>query len=77
MFDFIWKIVNGILQLINDAILVVIIVLVIALVLLAGHRNANNPYIDHSDKIQKAKIEADRDAQYREALQKLYNEYRK
>ena len=77
MFDFIWKIVNGILQLINDAILVVIIVLVIALLLLAGHRNANNPYIDHSDKIQKAKIEADKEAQYREALQKLYNEYRK
>ena len=74
MFDFIWKIIDGIGQLVQDAILVIIIVLAIALLLLAGHRNANNPYIDHSDKIQKAKVEADREAQYREALQRLYNE---
>ena len=77
MFTLIGKLVNGILQLINDCILLVIIVIVIALVLLAGHRNAINPYVDHSDKIQKAKIEAEKDAQYMEALQKLYNEYRK
>lgn len=74
MFDFIGKIFNGIFQLITDIILAIIIVLAIALVLLTGHRNANNPYIDHSVKAQ---IEADKEAQYREALQNLYNEYRK
>ncbi len=77
MFDFIGKIFNGIFQLITDIILAIIIVLAIALILLTGHRNANNPYIDHSAKVQKAKIEADKEAQYREALQNLYNEYRK
>ena len=77
MFSFIGKIVNGIFQLMNDVILVVIIVLFVVLLVIATNRHNNNPYIDHSDKIQKAKVEAERDAEYKAALQRLYNEYRK
>lgn len=77
MFDFINGILERIGQFISDIVLVVIIVLAVVLLCLAGHRNANNPYRDHSQEIRKQQIEAGRDAQYKEALQRLYDEYRK
>ena len=77
MFDFISGILERIGQFISDIVLVVIIVLAVVLLCLAGHRNANNPYRDHSQEIRKQQIEAGRDAQYKEALQRLYDEYRK
>jgi len=63
MFDFIDNILKRIGQFICDVILVVIIVLFVVLLVLASHRHANNPYVDHSREIQKQQIEADRDAQ--------------
>ena len=77
MFDFISGILERIGQFISDIVLVVIIVLAVVLLCLAGHMNANNPYRDHSQEIRKQQIEAGRDAQYKEALQRLYDEYRK
>lgn len=77
MFDFISGILERIGQFISDIVLVIIIVLAVVLLCLAGHRNANNPYRDHSQEIRKQQIEAERDAQYKEALQRLYDEYRK
>ena len=77
MFDFINGILERIGQFISDIVLVIIIVLAVVLLCLAGHRNANNPYRDHSQEIRKQQIEADRDAQYKAALQRLYDEYRR
>lgn len=77
MFDFISGILERIGLFISDIVLVIIIVLAVVLLCLAGHRNANNPYRDHSQEIRKQQIEAERDAQYKEALQRLYDEYRK
>ena len=77
MFDFINGILERIGRFISDIVLVIIIVLAVVLLCLAGHRNANNPYRDHSQEIRKQQIEAGRDAQYKEALQRLYDEYRK
>ena len=77
MFDFINGILERIGQFISDIVLVIIIVLAVVLLCLVGHRNANNPYRDHSQEIRKQQIEADRDAQYKAALQRLYDEYRK
>jgi hypothetical protein len=77
MFDFINGILERIGQFISDIVLVIIIVLAVVLLCLVGHRNANNPYRDHSQEIRKQQIEADRDAQYKAALQRLYDEYRR
>ena len=77
MFDFINGILERIGQFISDIVLVIIIVLAVVLLCLVGHRNANNPYRDHSQEIRKQQIEANRDAQYKAALQRLYDEYRR
>ena len=77
MFDFINGILEHIGQFISDIVLVIIIVLAVVLLCLVGYRNANNPYRDHSQEIRKQQIEADRDAQYKAALQRLYDEYRR
>ena len=77
MFDFINGILERIGRFISDIVLVIIIVLAVVLLCLAGHRNANNPYRDHSQEIRKQQIEAERDVQYKEALLRLYDEYRK
>ena len=74
MFDFISNILESITHFFTQAILLIIIVLAIVLLLLATHRHNNNPYVDHSQYIQKQKIETEREAKYREALQRLYDE---
>lgn len=77
MFDFIDNILERIGQFFCKLVLLIIFVLAFILIILAGHRNANNPYIDHSKELRKQQIEAERDAKYKEALQNLYDEYRK
>lgn len=74
MFDFISNILESIAHFFTQAILLIIIVLAVVLLFLAKHRHNHNPYVDHSQEIQKQQIEAERDAQYKEALQRLYDE---
>ena len=74
MFDFISNILESITHFFTQAILLIIIVFAVVLLLLAAHRHNNNPYVDHSQDIQKQKIETEREAKYREALQRLYDE---
>ena len=74
MFDFISNILERITYFFTQVVLLIIIVLAIVMLLLATHRHNNNPYVDHSQEIQKQKIEAEREAKYKEALQRLYDE---
>ena len=74
MFDFIGNIFERITNFFVQIILLIIIVFEVVLLLLAAHRHNNNPYVDHSQDIQKQKIETEREAKYREALQRLYDE---
>jgi preprotein translocase subunit SecG len=74
MFDFISNILERITYFFTQVVLLIIIVLAIVLLALATNRHNKNPYVDHSQEIQKQKIEADREAQYKEALQRLYDE---
>lgn len=74
MFDFICNILESITHFFTQAILLIIIVLAVVLLFLATHRHNHNPYVDHSQEIQKQQIEAEREAKYKEALQRLYDE---
>ncbi|ADL24918.1 hypothetical protein FSU_1253 [Fibrobacter succinogenes subsp. succinogenes S85] len=74
MFDFISNILERITYFFTQVVLLIIIVLAVVLLFLATNRHNKNPYVDHSQEIQKQKIEAERDAQYKEALQRLYDE---
>ena len=74
MFDFISNILESITHFFTQAILLIIIVLAVVLLFLATHRHNHNPYVDHSQEIQKQQIEAEREAKYKEDLQRLYDE---
>ena len=74
MFDFIGNIFERITNFFVQIILLIINVFAVVFLLLAAHRHNNNPYVDHSQDIQKQKIETEREAKYREALQRLYDE---
>ena len=74
LFDFISNILERITYFFTQVVLLIIIVLAVILLVLATNRHNKNPYVDHSQEIQKQKIEADREAQYKEALQRLYDE---
>ena len=74
MFDFISNILERITNFFAQVVLLIIIVLAVVLLALATNRHNKNPYVDHSQEIQKQKIEADRETQYKEALQRLYDE---
>lgn len=56
MFDFISNILERITYFFTQVVLLIIIVLAVVLLLLATHRHNNNPYVDHSQEIQKQKI---------------------
>lgn len=74
MFDFISNILERITYFFTQVVLLIIVVLAVVLLLLATHRYNNNPYVDHSKQKQREQIEAGREAQYKEALQRLYDE---
>ena len=65
MFDFISNILESITHFFTQAILLIIIVLAVVLLFLATHRHNHNPYVDHSQEIQKQQIEAEREANTR------------
>jgi flagellar biosynthesis/type III secretory pathway M-ring protein FliF/YscJ len=74
MFDFISNIIERITYFFTQVVLLIIIVLAVVLLVLATNRHNKNPYVDHSKQKQMEQIEADREAQYKEALQRLYDE---
>jgi preprotein translocase subunit SecG len=74
MFDFISNILERITYFFTQVVLLIIIVLAVVLLALATNRHNKNPYVDHSKQKQREQIEAERDAQYKEALQRLYEE---
>ena len=74
MFDFISNILERITYFFTQVVLLIIIVLAVVLLFLATNRHNKNPYVDHSKQKQREQIEAERDAQYKEALQRLYDE---
>lgn len=69
MFDFIGNILENITDFFRH-----LIVLAVVLLLLAGHRNRNNPYRDHTKERIEQQIETEREAKYKESLQRLYDE---
>lgn len=74
MFEFISNILEGITNFIRQVIILIIIVLTIVLLFLAQQRHEKNPYADHSREIKEQQLDYERDAQYKEALQRLYDE---
>lgn len=72
MFNFIGNILENITNFFRELIVIIIIVLAVALLLLAGHRDRNNPYRDHTKERIEQQIEAEKEAKYNEALKALY-----
>jgi hypothetical protein len=74
MFTFISNLLESITHFLTQVILLVIIVLAVALLLLASNRHRNNPYADHTKERIEQQIEAEREAKYNAALERLYLE---
>ncbi len=74
MFSFISNLFESITRFFVDAIVLIIIVGVVALLLLAANRHRNNPYADHTKERIERQIEADKEAKLNEALKQLYEE---
>lgn len=74
MFSFISNLFESITRFLADAIALIIIVGVVALLLLAANRHRNNPYADHTKERIERQIEADKEAKLNEALKQLYEE---
>lgn len=74
MFTFISNIFESITHFFTQVILLIIIVLAVALLLLASNRHKNNPYADHTKERIEQQIEADKEALYNKALERLYLE---
>lgn len=74
MFSFISNIFESITRFLAEAIALIIIVGVVALLLLAANRHRNNPYADHTKERIERQIEADKEAKLNEALKQLYEE---
>lgn len=74
MFTFIDKILDGITNFIAQVLWLIIIVLAVALLLLASNRHRNNPYADHTKERIEQQIEAEKEAQFNKALERLYLE---
>lgn len=74
MFTFISNLFESITHFITQVILLVIIVLAVVLLLLASNRHKNNPYADHTKERIEQQIEADKEAQFNKALERLYLE---
>ena len=74
MFSFISNFFESITRFLAEAIALIIIVLAVALLLLAANRHRNNPYADHTKERIEQQIEAEKEAQYNKALERLYLE---
>jgi len=74
MFTFIDNILESITHFFTQVILAIMIVLAVVLLLLASNRHKNNPYADHTKEKIERQIEADKEAQYNKALERLYLE---
>lgn len=74
MFTFISNIFESITHFISQVILLIMIVLAVVLLLLASNRHKNNPYADHTKERIEQQIEAEKEAQYNKALERLYLE---
>lgn len=72
MFNFIGNILENITNFFKELIFLVFIACVVALLLIAGHRNRNNPYRDHTKERVEQQIEAEKEAKSKEALKELY-----
>ncbi|WP_407448362.1 hypothetical protein [Fibrobacter sp.] len=74
MFDFIGNILERITNFFAQFLLLIIILLAVVLLFLATYRKNHNPYIDHTKDQVEQQIDSEREAKYREALQRLYDE---
>jgi len=74
MFTFIDNILESITHFFTQVILAIMILLAVVLLLLASNRHKNNPYADHTKERIEQQIEADKEAQYNKALERLYLE---
>lgn len=74
MFTFIGNLLESITHFISQVILLIMIVLAVVLLLLASNRHKNNPYADHTKERIEQQIEAEKEAQYNKALERLYLE---
>lgn len=74
MFTFIENILDGITNFIAQVMWLIIIVLAVVLLLLASNRHKNNPYADHTKERIEQQIEAEKEAQFNKALERLYLE---
>ena len=74
MFDFIGSILERITNFFAQFLLLIIILLAVVLLFLATYRKNHNPYIDHTKDQVEQQIDSEREAKYREALQRLYDE---
>ena len=74
MFSFIGNLFESITHFISQVILLIIIVLAVALLLLASNRHKNNLYADHTKERIEQQIEAEKEALYNKALERLYLE---
>lgn len=74
MFSFISNLFESITRFLAEAIALIIIVGVVALLLLAANRHRNNPYADHTKERIERQIEADKEAKLNDALKQLYEE---
>lgn len=74
MFSFIGNLFESITHFLTQVILLVIIVLAVALLLLASNRHKHNPYADHTKERIEQQIEAEKEAQFNKALERLYLE---
>lgn len=74
MFDFIGNILERITNFFAQFLVLIIILLAVVLLFLATYRKNHNPYIDHTKDQVEQQIDSEREAKYREALQRLYDE---
>lgn len=74
MFSFIGNLLESITHFFTQVILLIMIVLAVVLLLLASNRHKNNPYADHTKERIEHQIEAEKEAQYNKALERLYLE---